>query len=623
MGVYETLSTGQNLLPWTLLLGIATLLPAFYLLHGERPDGSGDQKRNLVDDGHALLDDYCTLETYATAKATYPSVRTYYRPHAHREKLDAIANLPLLVVIHGLGGVLPQFAPLLHSLVNVAPCFGIELPGHGHSAFAPTSYDAYKLQALAALWTIAIKRACTKHGHTKVVMIGHSMGCSIAALLAIDADFGPTVAGVVAICPKATSPTPSQRKVIQRVLSLPDWMLDAFRWFDKRGGEESASVRRFVGEGADPGLKRQQLKYNEAFKTPVWKRMAMGIVASSGEPSDDFPGQAIWSKVQTPLLLIAGESDAVTPPGDVSEIVSWLQHSGNGLGKGTHSPSNAAEAMPAPTAPSSTELVSKSDDRAFGITPSVVEKKTHHDTFLKTAILPAPASHALLYSHATYRTVAGLIEDFLSCQVSPHLSLGWQLQQLTISGKWDVKNLEKWQKVTPVSGLIHHNFFRALKTLREQDQIHTPRKFVSVWKDAIYAVIDISHDAPVYSTRVLEDAGIQYHKFPTVSKIPPTTTEVADFICLIDRLRAEMKAKDQQSKAIGVHCHYGYNRTGFFIAAYLVEKKGYKVDEAIAEFEKAKPPGIRHSHFIDTLYVRYTVGLRRASTVANDESDGE
>ena len=607
MGAQGDITISQSLLPWTLLLWVATLLPAYFFLARDRTGDTDGIEEKRTDDGHALLADYCTLEPYSTAKVTYPLIRTYYRPHAHKEKLQAIAELPLLVVIHGLGGVLPQFGPLLHSLMKVAPCFGIELPGHGQSAFCPTDYDAYRLQTLAELWKVAIERVCAKHGHDRVVLVGHSLGCSIAALLATNPNLRPTVAGVIAICPKASSPTPSQRKMFQRFLSLPDWVLDVFRWFDRRGGEDSASVRRFVGETADTNLKRLQLRYNEAFRTPVWKRMAMGIVATSDDQGDEmFPGQAIWSKVRTPLLLIAGESDAVTPPNDVSEIVSWLQHASSGLTNTRHPPDNAAEALPSPTVTSPATFTPGQDVGALGTTPSVVDNRTHHDTSLKTAILPAPASHALLYSHATYRTVAGLIEDFLSCHVSPHLSLGWQLQQLTTSGKWDVKNLEKWRGVTPVSGPIHQNLFRALKTLREQDEVHTPKKFVSTWKDTIYAVIDISHDAPMYSTRSLEDAGIEYHKFPTVSKIPPTTTEVVRFIGLVDRLRLEMKAKGQQSKAIGVHCHYGYNRTGFFISAYLIEKRGYKVDEAITEFEKAKPPGIRHSHFIDTLHVRYT-----------------
>lgn len=143
----------------------------------------------------------------------------------------------------------------------------------------------------------------------------------------------------------------------------------------------------------------------------------------------------------------------------------------------------------------------------------------------------------------------------------------------------------------------------------------------------IYAVVDISHDAPVYSTRTLEEGGIQYHKFPTVSKIPPTAVEVRDFIALVDRLRAEMKEKEEEAKgkAIAVHCHYGYNRTGFFCAAYLIEREGYEVQQALDEFKAAKEPGIRHEHFVDALWVRYTVGLRRAGTVVvgnGEDSEG-
>jgi len=63
-----------------------------------------------------------------------------------------------------------------------------------------------------------------------------------------------------------------------------------------------------------------------------------------------------------------------------------------------------------------------------------------------------------------------------------------------------------------------------------------------------------------------------------------------------------------------VHCHYGYNRTGFFIASYLIEKEGYRCEDALDEFAAAKPPGIKHDHFIDTLFMRYHVGLKKAPT---------
>ena len=220
-----------------------------------------------------------------------------------------------------------------------------------------------------------------------------------------------------------------------------------------------------------------------------------------------------------------------------------------------------------------------------------------------------------------------------------------QLQQLTTTFKWDVKNLEKWTSTLAVSGPIANNMLRALKTLREHDPIHNPTTFTATWSDTIYAVIDISHDTPVYRTRTLEDGGIQYHKFPTVSKIPPNPRETASFIALVDRLRAEMAEKDalaassspintttandshptaapvlprNATKAVAVHCHYGYNRTGFLICAYLIERAGYGVQRALDAFRVAKPPGIRHEHFVDALWVRYAVGLKRAPTLRLD-----
>lgn len=68
---------------------------------------------------------------------------------------------------------------------------------------------------------------------------------------------------------------------------------------------------------------------------------------------------------------------------------------------------------------------------------------------------------------------------------------------------------------------------------------------------------------------------------------------------------------------IYVSGHYGYNRTGFFIVCYLVERLGYKLEDAIREFaEKRLPRGIKHEYFIDELYVRYAVkGLARRGTV--------
>lgn len=124
------------------------------------------------DELHPLLADYTKYQSYTTWYAQYPKIRTFYHPHSHAEKHESIKNLPLLVFIHGIGGVLPQFAPILGSLNNIAPCFGIELPGFGRSAPRPTDYSAYTIEALACLWKTAIEDVCAKHGHRQVVLIG-------------------------------------------------------------------------------------------------------------------------------------------------------------------------------------------------------------------------------------------------------------------------------------------------------------------------------------------------------------------------------------------------------------------------------------------------------------------
>ncbi|ETN42622.1 uncharacterized protein HMPREF1541_01779 [Cyphellophora europaea CBS 101466] len=617
MGHYDLPWLVQNAATAVVATALLSILIASYLyLRGSNQVPDTDNPSTQPGD-HPILKNHSSHKAFKTPFANYGSIRTFYRPHAHKEKLAAIADLPLLVFVHGLGGSLAQYGPLLNSLVNIAPCFGIDLPGHGLSRFSPETPDGYSTSALKVLWRTAIQDICEQHGHKKVVLIGHSYGCSIAALLAVDSRFTVEVAGIIAICPKAAPPTQPETLKYKVFLSLPDSWLSAFRWWDKRGGVNSTSVNRFVGEGAGIDLRRLQLRYNAAFKTPVWKRTAMGALPeydARGHAIGGIPGQEAWSKIRVPLFLVAGEADKVTKPSELAEIVSFLHKPGKSLPGFTKSD-------PVPTAATTPPPPS---DETTGLAPNLTTTRTLSSSVLKTATLPFPAAHALLYDHRTYRTVAGLIEDFLSSHVSPHLSLGWQLQQLTTTGKWDVKNLEKWQRTPAVSGPIANNLLRGLKTLREQDTEHTPSKFVAKWKDTIYAVIDISHDAPVYSTRTLEEGGIQYHKFPTVSKIPPTPTEVADFIALVDRLRAEMEAKDntEAKKAVAVHCHYGFNRTGFFICSYLIERRGYGVQEALDAFREAKPPGIRHDHFVDALWVRHTVGLKRAPTLKLDDSEG-
>ncbi|GFH23819.1 tyr_phosphatase_2 domain-containing protein, partial [Haematococcus lacustris] len=55
---------------------------------------------------------------------------------------------------------------------------------------------------------------------------------------------------------------------------------------------------------------------------------------------------------------------------------------------------------------------------------------------------------------------------------------------------------------------------------------------------------------------------------------------------------------------IAVHCAYGFNRTGFVMACYLVQVCGLSVDEALDAFKASRPPGVKHDTFRQELFRR-------------------
>lgn len=591
-----------------------------------------------------------------------------YHPHSQAEKLPA--DIPLLVFVHGLGGSIAQFAPLLTSLINAAPCLAIDLPGCGLSEFKPDDLNAYTTKAFAELVAAAIDRH--RAVDQKVVIIGHSMGCSIAALLASSTsplsnvffDAGH-IAGVIAICPKSAPPSPKQVRLVRKyVRYLPAFVLDMYRLVDSIGGPNSASVVRFVGKDSDLETRKLQVRYNKQSKSAVFLRYITSLVENSEDGRRIFPGKDIWQGMKVPLFLVAGEADHVSPPSEIDAISEWLTHSISQrtsidkIGpKPTQEPSKPSSTLP----PVTTDIALAEDqllDSPNLETPDSQEPQTtkpgdvheeqhttHHSFALKTSVFPAPASHALLYSTSTVRILSGLVQTFLSTYCDQRLSLGWQLQHLSTAGKWDVKNLAKWQSTPAISEPLG-GVFRAMKTMREVDEEHAPKIFVKkysskVLSDGVQTIIDISHENPVYDPAGLEEGGVEYHKFPIVSKLPPTADEVLAFNALVDRLRVSPKMVAAREAfcepTIGVHCHYGFNRyalllhisptysgiftdtshprTGFFICCYMVERLGYKLQDAVDEFAQKRAPGIKHSFFVDELYVRYGMKMQRRNTI--------
>ena len=445
-----------------------------------------------------------------------------------------------------------QFHPLLTSLVNLAPCLSVDLPGCGMSGLEPKKWDAYQTDALTELLDIIIEDYRDKDHGQGVVLIGHSMGASFAAKLASTTSLRRSrvsehVVGLVAVCPKAEPPSEKDTSLFKKLLYIPGPIFNAWRGWDRRGGIESKSVHRFVGADSDEETKRLQFRFNEQSKTPAWRRMASGSLPNyeKGIAHGGLPGRDTWAGLQVPVFLVAGESDNVTKPAEIEKIAVFLGKS-HPVQIEIDEKSQPIVDSAAPVDISLTDENKSQGQLDFDndcvqvdstmmedpSTPteelSTIPQPFRPRKVLKTTILPAPASHALLYQPAQVRILAGLISDFLCSQVSPRLSLGWQLQFLSTAGKWDVKNLAKWQAINPVSEPIC-GVFRAMKTLREVDETHCPEVFVNQWGAQIKDIVDISYESPVYDPRGLERGGTRYHKFPTVSKIPPTSKFVLSY----------------------------------------------------------------------------------------------
>ncbi|KAJ4140745.1 hypothetical protein NW765_016240 [Fusarium oxysporum] len=545
-----------------------------------------------------LLRDHSEFKSYTTSRFKYSGIRVFYRQHAKADQLPKKpAPLPLLVFLHGLGGSVAQFHRLLSSLVDEAPCMAIDYPGCGRSEFSVTNWDAYTTDALVELLETVIEDYRDKDAGQRVVLIGHSMGTGLAAKLA--------------------------NTQLEHTTSLAEL-----------GGPNSASIIRFVGKDADEATRKLQYRFNRQSRTPVFRRMANGALPlyHNGKPKGGLPTLEVWAGLNIPVFLIGAKGDTVVSPEEAEKIAKALGPEKtlpeSGSSEETHEAIADASApvststrpqdhMPqaiedlndddftkakSPVPPSSEEDSPNDPSTPDETMTELPAQPNHPRKVVKTIMMPSPATHAVLYAPCSVRAVAGLISDFLATHVTGRLSLAWQLQYLSREGKWDVKNLNKWKSVNPVSepiGPAGKPIFRALKTLREVDDVHYQ---------------------PVYDPRGLERAGIYYHKFPTVSKIPPEAREVEAFIKLVDDLRDQQPARataedwtNPEQCVIGVHCHYGFNRTGYFIVCYLVERCDFGVQEAIDTFAKARPNGIRHSHFLDRLYVRYNVDTVSAS----------
>lgn len=185
----------------------------------------------------------------------------------------------------------------------------------------------------------------------------------------------------------------------------------------------------------------------------------------------------------------------------------------------------------------------------------------------------------------------------------PCLDWTWQYEQsdnLFLFSKLVFKNLEKWKNTNARGSAVEGTLIIPMKLIRDGDEDHSPQHILDLYPN-LGLIIDLSNDEGSYDKSNFAEKHIEYQRIQIESKVIPSSTDVFRFICLVNDFTAREPTKD-----IIVHCHYGYNRTGMMICAYLIEEEQVTVQEALKRFKSSRPPGIKHQNYIDKLLLRYS-----------------
>ncbi|XP_059556925.1 mRNA-capping enzyme isoform X6 [Myotis daubentonii] len=114
-------------------------------------------------------------------------------------------------------------------------------------------------------------------------------------------------------------------------------------------------------------------------------------------------------------------------------------------------------------------------------------------------------------------------------------------------------------------------------------------------------LVDLTNTSRFYDRNDIEKEGIKYIKLQCKGHGEcPTTENTETFIRLCERFNER-----SPPELIGVHCTHGFNRTGFLICAFLVEKMDWSIEAAVATFAQARPPGIYKGDYLKELFRRY------------------
>ncbi|KAI9019176.1 Alpha/Beta hydrolase protein [Phycomyces nitens] len=250
-----------------------------------------------------------TLSLWMKSHSQLSVVRDHQLHHVYIENPNSSL---VILFIHGLGGQVSQWEPQLEYFSSYANVLAVDLLGCGSSEVS-SSWSDYKTDSLAK----DVLALLTKHyPDGRLVLVGHSYGCSVATRLGIEPTLEDRIQGMCLICPKKGL---SEKEIkAQRMIGwIPDWLVDGFRMGDRKKCLYSKSVERFLGAEATDTEREKQLEWNIKSKTAVYRRFTYNA---------SFPLEE-YSSISFPVLLVGCDQDKVVPCQDAKDIHQLIANS--------------------------------------------------------------------------------------------------------------------------------------------------------------------------------------------------------------------------------------------------------------------------------------------------------
>lgn len=121
----------------------------------------------------------------------------------------------------------------------------------------------------------------------------------------------------------------------------------------------------------------------------------------------------------------------------------------------------------------------------------------------------------------------------------------------------------------PNAGKIDETLYRGAQPRKEG--------FAQLKKLGITTIVDLRGEDPrkiAWERKQAEDLGIRFVSIPVGGWSPPSNEQVAQFLSLFG---------NGNTGKVFVHCHYGDDRTGVFVATYRMARDGWSAEQAVKE----------------------------------------